>query len=135
MNPHLFVYGTLMPEVMADYGRPMRDRLLGEAVHLGPASVAGLLFDMGRYPGLVEGGDTLTRVRGELLRLNDPSATFAWLDRYENIAPDVSAGANEYARVERMALIEGTIAPLRAWVYVYQWSVAQARLVESGRWR
>ena len=56
---------------------------------LGPATVPGLLYDLGRYPGLVP-GDGL--VHGELFAGAD-AAVLAALDQYEGCDPADEAGS------------------------------------------
>lgn len=135
VNAHLFVYGTLMPTAGSDYGRHARQRLVREASLIGAATMPGRLYDLGRYPGVVERADAGQIVHGELLRLADPVPTLAWLDRYENIVPGGYAATNEYGRVERPVMLAGEVGPVDAWVYIYQWSVTGGVLVPDGRWR
>jgi len=61
----LFVYGTLMR------GFPLHALLEGRADSLGDGEVAGLLFDLGRYPAALRDGGGV--VRGEVYRLKDPA--------------------------------------------------------------
>ena len=128
MNPHLFVYGTLL----ATARHPMGERLRREARLLGEASIEGQLFSLGKYPGLVEAAGSGARVHGEVYALNAPAASLAWLDAYEGIVPG-DGGRNDYQRVERLArLASGEEIPV--WVYVYRKPVAASSLVPGGRW-
>ena len=63
-EPLLFVYGTLMR------GFPLHALLEGRADSVGEGEVAGLLFDLGRYPAALRDGGGL--IRGEVYRLKDP---------------------------------------------------------------
>jgi gamma-glutamylcyclotransferase (GGCT)/AIG2-like uncharacterized protein YtfP len=128
MNPNLFVYGTLLSPV----GHPNGERLQREARLLGQASIEGQLFNLGRYPGLIEAPVAGTRVHGEVYALDVPSAALEWLDAYEGIVPGDHA-QNDYARVERPARL-GTGEEIAAWVYVYLKPVAAMRLIPGGRW-
>ena len=132
VNPHLFVYGTLMPSSPADYGRGKRERLVREARLLGPATMPGRLYDLGRYPGLVDGEEPTEIVHGEVVALLDPEASFPWLDAYEGILQG-RHDASQYARLERTATL-ATGERLTANVYVYLWSLARARHLPDGRW-
>lgn len=128
MNPHLFVYGSLMSTAH----HPMGARLGGEGRLIGPATIQGRLYRVSWYPGVVEGTDPALRVHGELHALDDPARSLAWLDAYEGVAPG-SRESGEYARVERpvrLAAGQETVA----WVYLYQKAVDPARLVAGGRW-
>lgn len=129
----LFVYGTLMSTSGGELGRDMRARLAREASVIGPATINARLFDLGRYPGLVEAGSTDSIVHGELIQLHAAAATLAWLDIYEGIEPGHER-LGEYERVSRtVALANGSLQS--AWVYLYRADVARARPVPDGRWR
>ena len=60
----LFVYGTLMR------GFPLHALLAGRADSVGDGEVAGLLFDLGRYPAALRDGCGV--IRGEVYRVKDP---------------------------------------------------------------
>ena len=124
MNPYLFVYGTLMSHTGSE-----KAALLGqEADLLGWATIAGLLYRISWYPGLVEGPGT---VHGEVHKLRDPARSLRWLDAYEGI---VAGGADsEYERVERRVQLD-TGNGLTAWVYLYRRDVSAAVRVAEGRW-
>ena len=128
MNPHLFVYGTLLSTA----GHPNGKRLRRESRLLGEATIEGKLYNLGRYPGLAESPGAGTRVYGEVYALNAPSASLEWLDAYEGIVPG-DHDHNKYARVERPARL-GTGEDLAAWVYVYLKPVAASCLIAGGRW-
>ncbi|MDX2205712.1 MAG: gamma-glutamylcyclotransferase family protein [Hyphomicrobiaceae bacterium] len=127
MNPHLFVYGTLMSHTHTDKAR----QLAAEADSLGAATMAGTLYRISWYPGLVEGAGL---VHGEVFRLRDPAASLVWLDAYEGIVPgDGQANRNEYERLERsVRLASGR--ELLSWVYLYRAGVAGCVPVAGGRW-
>jgi len=128
MNPNLFVYGTLLSAA----GHAKGERLRREARLLGEATIAGKLFSLGRYPGLIETADATARVHGEVYALNAPAASLKWLDAYEGIVPG-DHDRNDYARVERIARLASG-ADITAWVYVYLKPVAASRLIPGGRW-
>ena len=130
---HLFVYGTLMSQVMGAMGKAQRDRLQREGRSLGAATLHGAqLYDLGRYPGLIDTRDRSHIVHGELIALTRPHITLRWLDDYEGLASD-DRDQNEYARLERQVLLADGNA-LLAWVYVFLQEVARDRLIASGRW-
>ena len=149
----LFVYGTLMSAATGAMGRGPRARLYAASRIVGPASVAGHLFDLGSYPGLVlsppldhtpAAGTRSTPepagaacVWGELRELHEPDAVFPWLDRYEGIDPEHTA-ASDYRRVI-LDVVRGDVAPgapatVSAWVYVYQGPLASSVRLPLGRW-
>ena len=128
MNPHLFVYGTLLSAA----GHPKGARLQREGRLIGAASIPGRLYRIKHYPGLVEGTDPSGLVHGEVYALNNPASALTWLDAYEGIQPE-AIERNEYERVERpVRLASGE--PLTAWVYLYRKDVAPHRLIPDGRW-
>jgi gamma-glutamylcyclotransferase (GGCT)/AIG2-like uncharacterized protein YtfP len=131
MRPYLFVYGTLMSSARSALGRVMRKRLQREARLLGPASTQGRLYDLGRYPALVDSEDPADLVYGEVFVLQEPGKSFAWLDKYEGIVP--GQHDNDYERVGRpVRLTSGE--EIAAWVYLYRKSVVSTRRIASGRW-
>jgi gamma-glutamylcyclotransferase (GGCT)/AIG2-like uncharacterized protein YtfP len=130
---HLFVYGTLMSTAAGALGRVQRDRLARESRGLGPATMAAArLYDLGRYPGLVESGQMSDVVHGEAVALLNPQRTLAWLDTYEGLAAGDDV-RSEYARLERpIQLARGDT--LQAWVYVFLRDVTRRRRIANGRW-
>ena len=128
MNPHLFVYGSLMSAAR----HPMGERLRAESRLLGAATIRGRLYRVSWYPGAIESADAEQRVHGEVYALGDPGRTLAWLDTYEGIVPG-NPDAGEYERLERPARL-ATAEELTAWVYLYRKDVAGFALVPDGRW-
>lgn len=91
----------------------------------GPCVIEGELWDLGRYPGFVEGAG---RVAGELFQVVDPGV-MAELDAWEDYWPDDPA-RSRYER-RKISLVE----PRReAWVYVWILGLDDARRIESGDW-
>ena len=129
MSEHLFVYGTLMSTAE----HPMGARLAREAVSLGPATISGRLYDLGKWPGLRDSADPQTIVHGEVYALGDAAQSFGWLDVYEGIHP-TAPPLTEYVRARRAVWLCGG-RELTAWVYLYQWDVMRGRYVPEGRWR
>jgi gamma-glutamylcyclotransferase (GGCT)/AIG2-like uncharacterized protein YtfP len=127
MTPHLFVYGTLLSSA----AHPMGARLRREARLIGEASVAGRLYSLGRYPGLVETTDPASCVHGEVYALNSPAASLRWLDAYEGIAGTPAAG--EYERCERRVRLASG-GEVTAWVYLYRAPVQGLPAIADGRW-
>ena len=128
MNPHLFVYGTLLSTA----GHPKGVRLQRESMLIGDASIPGRLYRIKHYPGLVEGSDPQELVHGEVHALNNPVSVLTWLDAYEGIVPG-AGNRNEYERVERpVQLTSG--GQVTAWVYLYRKDIRRFRLIPDGRW-
>jgi gamma-glutamylcyclotransferase (GGCT)/AIG2-like uncharacterized protein YtfP len=128
MHAHLFVYGTLL----AVAGHPMGARLRDEARLIGPATICGRLYRLGRFPGLVVAEDPQCLVHGELYALNAPAVALRWLDTFEGIVPQRPA-LSPYMRVERPVRINSG-ATVHAWVYLYRRSVRALPEVKGGRW-
>ncbi len=122
----LFVYGTLRRNRR---GR-LHPLLRGRARYVGPASVRGRLYDLGRYPGLLLAGND--RVSGELYRLPDPCSAWPALDRYEECDP--SDPQAEYVR--RLIPVHrpgGTTVD--AWCYLYNRPLLPRQRVHGGDYR
>jgi gamma-glutamylcyclotransferase (GGCT)/AIG2-like uncharacterized protein YtfP len=116
-GPLLFAYGTLRDALQRDMilrGAPTRE--------VGPATTPGVLYDLGNYPGLVDGAPG-ERVPGVLVELADEAA-LARLDTYE----DVDAGLF----VRRRATVHlDAGGDVEAWVYVYNRSVRGRRRIPA----
>jgi gamma-glutamylcyclotransferase (GGCT)/AIG2-like uncharacterized protein YtfP len=119
----LFVYGTLRP----GSGAPMALRLARESRLIGRATMAGMLYRVGDYPGVVPGPTGC--VAGDLLALATPATTLAWLDAYEECALPFPQPW-EYRR-ERLT-VAGPDGPACAWVYVYARPTARLRVIPGG---
>ena len=132
MNPHLFVYGSLV----AAAGHAQGARLRQEALLVGPATIGGRLYRVSWYPALRPAEAAADRVTGELYRLNHPSRSLAWLDEYEGILPGCTSAAasDEYQRSEQpVTLAAGET--ISAWVYLYRLPLPEHARVADGIWR
>lgn len=124
----LFVYGTLMQAG----GHPMAQRLASQSTVIGPGTVPGRLYDLGRYPGAVLDDAGGRRVHGVALRLHHPERTLAWLDAYEG-AGERHPEPHAYARVViAVQLTRGR--QIDAWIYDYRGPVTFARRLADGRY-
>jgi gamma-glutamylcyclotransferase (GGCT)/AIG2-like uncharacterized protein YtfP len=113
----LFAYGTLRR------GAPMHRLLEDRVTWLGPASAAGLLVDLGAFPGLVPAREPEDRVHGDLFAIDDAQRDelLDALDRYE--------GAS-FERVQQA--VAGPEGPATAWLYVYRGAVDGRGVVPGG---
>ena len=95
----------------------MRAAALGGAVArvVGRGTVAGALYDLGEYPGVVDAAGDAGRVPGVVLELDD-AAALARLDHYEGV------GHGLYVRREVVVALDGGGA-CAAWLYVYARSI------------
>jgi gamma-glutamylcyclotransferase (GGCT)/AIG2-like uncharacterized protein YtfP len=124
----LFVYGTLRR------GMPAHGRLAG-ARFIARASVPGRLFDLGRYPALLEAEAPEDVVHGEAYELPD-KAMLAAIDAYEGCRPGVPGSL--FVRKEVEAMTEDG-RRLACWAYFYNAEpasgAADARPIASGDYR
>lgn len=121
MMPHVFVYGTLRRGGRNDIARYRpAPRLIGEA------SIAGTLFDLGAYPGIVLAGER--RVRGEVYAIEP--AVEAALDVLEEVADDDSG---EY--IKRQVRVDVGGQWFDCLVYeIHPTRIAGRAVIESGDW-
>ena len=98
---------------------------------LGEAKIAGQLYNLGRYPGLVETAGDNDWVFGGLYDLGQNAAeTIAELDRYENAeSPQPAFFDRQLAEVVGE---DGTRQ--QAWVYWFRGAVRAADRIQSGRY-
>lgn len=115
-EPLLFVYGTLMR------GFRLHALLEGRADSVGDGEVAGLLFDLGRYPAALRDGGGV--IRGEVYRLTDPGLWRA-LD---------SAESSRYHRGEVGVRLAGG-RQVTAYIYWYVGPLRRAVPIPGGDYR
>lgn len=129
MSESVFIYGTLLP------GAAPRE--IAEAAarlrFAGKGSVCGYLYDLGHYPGAVLDPTAQQRIYGAVFTLPDDPAVLRALDAYEEFNP-AAPELSQFVRVRAVvALAEG--GEMDCWIYVYNWSVAGVRRIETGVWR
>jgi len=90
-------------------------------------TVQGTLHDLGDYPGMVRGRET---VKVTIIRIED-AGDLALLDEYEEFDP-ASPLTSEYVREFWPVDVGG--GSIGAWVYVYQYPIPENRVVEHGDW-
>lgn len=121
MMPHVLVYGTLRRG-----GRNDIARYRPAPVFVGGAVIAGTLYDLGAYPGVVLGG--AGRVKGEVYRV--APQVERELDRLEEVADDDSG---EYIR-RRVRVVVGAQS-IDCLVYeIHPTRIAGRRVIDSGDW-
>jgi len=123
MSEHIFVYGTLRSEST----HPMASRLRAGAKLIGKGKTAGLLYDLGAYPGAVFAQNERRCVIGEVFRLSENKRLLADLDRYEGIT-----GADD--DMWRRLLVEVGLDHgefVKAWAYGLK-AMPRARVIGSG---
>ena len=102
----IFVYGLLRPGFRGA-------SLLGDARSLGAATTSGLVYDLGGYPGLVDGDGV---VHAEICEVG--SRQLPALDAFEDYDPQDPA-ASLYRRITITATLTATGEPLAVQAYRY----------------
>lgn len=128
MNDYLFLYGTLLPDLVPAELKPVVQKLR----YVGDGTVPGRLYDLGNFPGLVLDATAQTRVSGGVFALPDVDV-FESLDAYEEYTP-AQPEASLYVRVRfSVALSDGRT--VSAWLYVYNRDPGDRPWVQSGDWK
>jgi gamma-glutamylcyclotransferase (GGCT)/AIG2-like uncharacterized protein YtfP len=124
MTTLLFVYGTLRRRSR----HPMARELAAKARFIGAATIAGRLYDLGRYPGLLEGEG---RVHGDVYDLGPESeATLRAMDAYENDESPLPA----YFERQRARVRLNQGDECDAWVYWFRGEVRADQHIASGQY-
>jgi gamma-glutamylcyclotransferase (GGCT)/AIG2-like uncharacterized protein YtfP len=126
-SDRLFVYGTLM----RGFDHPMAKLLSRNADFLGGARCRGRLHLVKHYPGLTLSDDPDDRVFGELYRLRSAEQLLREFDMYEACGEGF-LDPTEYVR-QMLPVIGDDGAMSQAWTYIYNWPVAGATRIASGR--
>ena len=122
----IFFYGTLMR------GFPLRERSGVDRLirFVGPGEIRGALFDLGPYPGAIEGEGT---VRGEVYDILAPDSLLARVDAIEHYMPGAPA-ESQYRRCAVRARLDDGQAR-NVWVYFYNRPLGTARALADGDYR
>lgn len=137
---YLFVYGSLRPGFRQIHTIPgaaaIRRTLRLRAHHLGTASVAGQLIDLGNYPGWLPASETSSsgRVVGDLYQLRDKTL-IKHMDAYEGCAPG-DPQPHEYRRVLTTATLTCAtdVRQFDTWIYEYLPSARRAHPISGNDW-
>jgi len=116
----LFVYGTLMSAAKLDAV------LTGAARWqvIGPAAVAGALYDLGAYPGIRLGEGNHALIPGLLVEIEPEGAALRRLDAYEGVHEGL------FAR-RRISLRRKPSEHRSAWLYEYRGPVDGLRRLSA----
>jgi gamma-glutamylcyclotransferase (GGCT)/AIG2-like uncharacterized protein YtfP len=127
MSDYLFAYGTLRtghaPEEIS--------HAVEKLEHIGSATVRGVLYDFGRYPGAVLNPSSELTVAGVVLQLPDDPRFLAQLDQYEEFDPD-SPETSQFLRVRETVTLESS-RELQCWIYVYNRDTSAAPILKDGK--
>jgi gamma-glutamylcyclotransferase (GGCT)/AIG2-like uncharacterized protein YtfP len=124
---HVFVYGTLLPGLAP----PLIAEVVSRLRVVGAGTARGRLYHLGAYPGCVLEGACDGVIHGQLLEIPD-QGVLERLDWYEGYAAHDDEGSLFVRTTCDVMLADG--GRVRSWVYVYNRSVAAARLIKSGRY-
>jgi gamma-glutamylcyclotransferase (GGCT)/AIG2-like uncharacterized protein YtfP len=108
----------------------MAHHLARHARPLGPAKVLGRLYDIGRFPGMIDPASSAEWVHGELHEITEPDSLLPVLDRYEGCNAENPA-AGLFERRLTQCLLE-TGQSRFCWVYYYLGSVTEENRILSG---
>lgn len=130
---YIFTYGSLKSDAICAIGSEERAVLRERAQYIAKGTIAGLLFDVGPYPGAILEGRRTARVHGEIWQLPCVRGELmAMLDRYEGCAAS-SPIPHTYARRKvRILLNDGR--RVVAWMYLWNGAVSQDKRIRSGIW-
>jgi gamma-glutamylcyclotransferase (GGCT)/AIG2-like uncharacterized protein YtfP len=126
MPDHLFLYGTLLPEL----ARAGLRKVLARCTRIGRGSLPGRLYDLGAHPGLVADTSAPGRVAGTVFRLPDREDVLAALDAYEGFDQGDPPGSLYLRLPCSVDLADGTT--VSCWVYVYIRDSGAAPLIPDG---
>lgn len=118
----LATYGTLMRR----FGGLERLAIADRVSFVRTCQFAGVLYDLGRFPGAVPGDE---EVHGELFRLHDVEL-WSVLDAYEGY----EAGREESSLFVRRQIALQEPADCTAWVYWFNGDPTGHSRVPSGDW-
>ncbi len=136
MTDHLFVYGTLR----RNSTHPMAEYLANRGEYRGKGTAVGLLYDLGRFPGMIEVGspqapreeiltpNVRTTINGDVYLLKSMDKTLSELDRYET--PESPLPFFFERGQTNVTLTDGDI--IRAQIYWYRGEVKEWQRIASG---
>ena len=120
MTPFLFVYGTLLRTFESSMTRFLKEN--GKFVSEG--RVAGRLYDLGTYPGLILDDRSKMMIKGEIIELRDPQQVLLILDQYEGFDPN-HPGQGEYRRA--LISVKAGSHHFECWSYLYNRDTGQLK--------
>ncbi len=127
MSDYLFVYGTLQTGLA-----PAEIAHVVEALKpVADATVPGLLYDLGEYPGAILDPSSKQTISGMVLQLPDDPRILAQIDQYEGFDPS-SSDTSLFVRILESVVLESG-RKLECWIYVYNRDPGAASVLENGR--
>ena len=129
MTEYLFTYGTLQPGMAPRAIAPTVDKL----TPVGPGSVRGMLYNLGRYPGAILDAECEKLIFGTVYEIPEDAAILRRLDEYEGFDPDLLESSLFIRVQESVSLEDGR--DLICWIYVYSGKPDSSRLIVDGRFQ
>jgi gamma-glutamylcyclotransferase (GGCT)/AIG2-like uncharacterized protein YtfP len=127
MSNYLFAYGTLQTG--------LAPRKIAHAVdalkHVANATVPGILYNLGEYPGAILNRSSRHTICGVVLQLPDDPRVLAQIDQYEGFDPDLPDTSPFVRVLETVALESGR--NLQCWIYVYNRAPGSAPILPDGK--
>ncbi len=124
---YLFVYGTLRSDSYSDSHRQF---IAPHFELVGRATIAGRLYAIVDYPGLLPAEEATDLVIGEVYAFTGGEEKLLEVDDYEGCAPH-SPKPHLYTRTRINAHLKGDEI-IEAWVYLYNYPVSDTMLIRSG---
>ena len=128
MVEYLFAYGTLIPGRSPDGIAPAVNQLQW----IGEATVRGVLYDLGEFPGAVLDVSSDRTISGRVFRLPPDPKILTHFDRYEEFDPNFPECSLFVRKRHPVTLATGEVIP--CWIYVYNGKPDQSRILEDGRY-
>ena len=124
---YLFVYGTLRSD---SYSDSYRQLIAPHFKLVSRATIAGRLYAIVDYPGLLPAEEATDIVIGELYSFSGGEKTLHAIDDYEGCASH-SPQPHLYPRVKEKVWLKGDNV-VEAWVYFYNFPISDTMLIRSG---
>jgi gamma-glutamylcyclotransferase (GGCT)/AIG2-like uncharacterized protein YtfP len=126
----LFVYGSLLTGTPS----PRINSLLKRHCRtIAQASIAGRLYEFGRYPGAIASGNKTDKVYGNLLYVNKV-AIISLIDKYEQFYP-ACLEKSEFIRKRTQVSFHKALRPaVHAWCYYYNGSMRMIYRIKCGKY-
>lgn len=124
----LFVFYGLLKQGAT--GMPAHIDLERAGTFLGPCWFRGALYDLGGFPGVVDGDGLCHGVRYRL----DDATLIGTLDEFEDVLPDDPVGSLYLRRKVPLLDASGAETGETAWIYWYNQSTARFPRMADDNW-
>ena len=122
----LFVYGSLLP----GSNNAMSAWLDSYTLVVCKGKLAGRMYRIRNYPGVIYDESCDSYVNGVVLRFNSKDPILEVLDKYEEVGPEFST-PNEYRRIWLNVFCEDNLSR-KSWVYLYNRSTVNLPRINGG---